>query len=155
MLGPILFVIYINDLPDNVRNVCKLFADDTKVASVVDDVETASTLQNDVNILYNWSKQWLMEFNEEKCVVVHYGPENPKCEYFLGENGHKLIESKQERDLGVIFSSELKNSAHIATATRKANHALGLIKRSFKTREKNTIKKLYTSLVRPHLEYAV
>lgn len=155
VLGPILFVIYINDLPDNIRNVCKLFADDTKVASVVDDQEKTLNLQTDISTLYSWSKQWLMEFNEEKCVVVHYGTENAKCEYYLGESGHKLVKSKKERDLGVIFSDELKNSTHVAAATKKANQVLGLIKRSFRTREPNTIKKLYTSLVRPHLEYAV
>ena len=70
-------------------------------------------------------------------------------------SSHKLIESNQERDLGVVFSNDLKNSAHIAVATRKANYALSIIKRSFKCRDKVTIKKLYTSLVRPHLEYAV
>ena len=98
-----------------------------------------------------------MEFNEDKCVVMHYGPNNQKCEYFLGSalNSHKLAESSQERDLGVVFSNNLSNSAHIGVATKKANQVLGLIKRSFKYRDKNTIKKLYTSLVRPQLEYAV
>ncbi|CAF1105363.1 unnamed protein product [Brachionus calyciflorus] len=102
---------------------------------------------------FEWSKQWLMDFNEEKCVVMHYGSSNNNYEYFL--NNHKLTESNQEKDLGVVFTKDLKNSAHIAITTRKANYTLSLIKRSFKYRDKFTIKKLYTSLVRPHFEYAV
>ncbi|CAF1134095.1 unnamed protein product, partial [Brachionus calyciflorus] len=123
-LRPTLFVIFINDLPDKIQNVIKLFADDTKVISLIYNENDSSILQEDLNNLYEWSKQ---------------------C--------HKLTESHQERDLDVIFSKDLKNSAHIAVEPRKANYALS--KRSFKCCDKLIIKKLYTSLVRPHLEYAV
>ncbi|CAF0824973.1 unnamed protein product [Brachionus calyciflorus] len=152
VLGPILFVIFINDLPDKIKNVIKLFADDTKVISLIDNENDSSILQEDLNNLHEWSKQWFMDINEDKCVAMHFGSNNKNYEYSL--NSHKLTESHQERDLGVIFSKYLKNSAHIAVATRKANYALSIIKRSFKCRDKLTIKKL-TSLVRPHLEYAV
>jgi hypothetical protein len=147
----------INDLPDMVHSICKLLADDTKLVSVVDREEQSLRLQRDVNCLSKWSDEWLMEFNKEKCVVVHYGSNNQKYDYFIGspDNRHQLIESSQEKDLGVIFRNDLKSSAHVAAAVRKANQALGLIKRSFRHREIITIKKLYTALVRPHLEYAV
>ena len=69
-------------------------------------------------------KKWLNEFNEEKCVVMHYGSNNKNYEYIL--NNLKLTESNQERDLSVFFSKDLKNSAHIASATRKANYALSV-----------------------------
>ena len=84
---------------------------------------------------------------------LNYGSNNEIYEYFL--NSHKLSESHQERDLGVTFGKDLKNSAHIAVATKKTNYALNIIKKSFKCRDKSTIKKFYISLVRPHLEYAV
>ncbi|CAF1133942.1 unnamed protein product [Brachionus calyciflorus] len=55
---------------------------------------------------FEWSKQWLMDFSEEKCVVMHYGSSNNNYEYFL--NNHKLTESNQEKDLGVVFTKDLK-----------------------------------------------
>ncbi|CAF1034852.1 unnamed protein product [Brachionus calyciflorus] len=122
LLGPILFVIFINDLPDKIKNVIKLFADDTKVISLIDNENDSSILQEDLNNLHEWSKQWLVDFKEEKCVSMHFGSNNKNYEYSL--NSHKLTESRQERDLGVIFSKDLKNSGHIAVATRKANYAV-------------------------------
>ncbi|CAF0832674.1 unnamed protein product [Brachionus calyciflorus] len=110
-------------------------------------------LVQDIKSIFEKLKQWLIDFNEEKCVVMHYGSSNKNYEYFL--NNHKLTESNQEKDLAVVYTKDLKNSAHIAIAARKANYALSVIKRSFKYCNIYTIKKLYTSLVRPHLEYAV
>ncbi|CAF0772997.1 unnamed protein product [Brachionus calyciflorus] len=85
-------------------NIEKEEINDTKVIGQVDDIGKPSTLQKDLDYLNEWSKKWLMEFNEEKCVVIHYGSSNQKCQYLLGstETGHKLFESAKEKDLGVI-----------------------------------------------------
>ena len=101
VLGPILFVIFINDLPDKIKNVIKLFADDIKVISLVDNVTCSSILKEDIGSLNEWSKQWLMDFYEDKCVVMHLGSNNENYVYFL--NSHKLSESHQERDLVVVL----------------------------------------------------
>ena len=94
-----------------------------------------------------------MMFNTEKSKVVHFGVNNPRVAYSI-EN--KVLDgSEEERDLGVIVQSNLKVSSQCAKVVKTANKILGFIKRTFVTRDVNTIRSLYKSLVRPHLEYCV
>ncbi|CAF0786965.1 unnamed protein product [Brachionus calyciflorus] len=74
------------------------------VASLVENETETLVLEEDIKSLFEWSKQWLMDFNEEMCVVMHYGSSNNNYEYFL--NNHKLSESNKEKDLGVVFTKE-------------------------------------------------
>ena len=67
VLGPILFLIYVSDISDDVSSNVILFADDTKLYSRVERQENCHTLQEDINKLVNWSEKWLMRFNTEKC----------------------------------------------------------------------------------------
>jgi hypothetical protein len=71
--GSVLFKIYINDLPDVVQNIAKLFADDTKLYAVVNKEEEQHSLQNDINNLVHWSDKWLLKFNKSKYKHVHIG----------------------------------------------------------------------------------
>ena len=71
VLGPILFLIYINDLPDEVCSQVRLFADDTALYLTLESEDDNSTLQNDRNILSAWETKWDMGFNPSKCQVVH------------------------------------------------------------------------------------
>ena len=73
VLGPILFIIFINDLPDNIKSSLKIFADDTKLFKAVADIQDKNELQQDLNSLAKWSKKWQLPFNEAKCKVIHYG----------------------------------------------------------------------------------
>jgi hypothetical protein len=75
VLGPILFTIYINDLPDAIENMVKLFADDTKVYATVNNTDERDSLQSDIDRLMNWSDTWLLKFNKSKCKHTHLGPE--------------------------------------------------------------------------------
>ena len=70
-LGPILFLLYINDLPDNIQSNVRLFADDTAVYLTVQGQEDPDILQDDLNVLQEWKKAWDMEFNPSKCQVLH------------------------------------------------------------------------------------
>ena len=83
VLGPILFTIYINDLPDIVQNVAKLFADDIKLYATVNNTNDEIKLQGDIDRLMQWSKDWLLTFNKSKCKHVHFGPPN-KAKYQMG-----------------------------------------------------------------------
>ena len=71
MLGPVLFLVFINDLPDHIRSKVRLFADDTAVYLAVSNLEQAKLLQEDLDRLGEWSLKWDMEFNPSKCTVIH------------------------------------------------------------------------------------
>jgi len=81
VLGPLLFVIFINDLEEDVEGRVSKFADDTKVGGVVDSAEGCCTLQRELDKLQSWAERWQMEFNVEKCVVIHFGKNNRNMEY--------------------------------------------------------------------------
>ena len=71
VLGPILFLVFINDLPDGIRSKVRLFANDTAVYLAVSNLEDAKQLQEDLGRLGDWSLKWDMEFNPSKCPVIH------------------------------------------------------------------------------------
>ena len=107
-IGPLLFDIFINDLIKIFINKTKLYADDTKLLSKVEDIiNNENSLQKDLNEASEWSRKWLLGFNSSKCVIMHYGNNNPHVKYTL--NGVELKESDCERDLGVYFSSNLNS----------------------------------------------
>ena len=125
VLGPILFLIYINDLPDVVNNIVKLFADDTKIYAKVNTKEQEENLQSDIDNLMEWSNNWQLKFNKSKCKHLHIGRNNNAI-YKIGE---EIIETTtEERDLGVVIDSQLKFQKHIGLQVKKANKILGLIK---------------------------
>jgi hypothetical protein len=150
VLGPLLFVIFINDLSKKIIKDTKLYADDTKVISINRCQDDSKLLQEDINTLVKWSEEWLIKFNESKCKVMYFGKQNPKQQYVM--NNTILTETTIEKDLGIYISNNLEWDHHINTAIGKANKKLGLIKNSFEYLDEITLKLLYKSLVRPHLE---
>ena len=152
ILGPILFTIFINDLPDKINNPCKIFADDTKIYSLS---TKNSTLQTDINLLVEWSETWKLYFNGTKCKVLHIGKNNPGTQYNMkiDVNTTDITKCEEEKDLGVIFDKDLSFDRHITTVINKANIMIGIIRRTFTFLDKDMFLKLYKSLVRPILEY--
>ena len=153
VLGPVLFLIYVNDIVMNIDSTIKLFADDAKVYRAIRSQNDNDTLQADLDLLSNWSRKWLLKFNALKCKAVHFGHSNPNHVYSLNDN--PLDSSPEEKDLGVHVSNNFKFSSHISKIASKANSVLGRINRAFTFKDKELMKQLYTSMVRPHLEYAV
>ena len=153
VLGPLLFVIFINDIDDNIVNKILKFADDTKLLGAVSTKAEVDELRKDLHKLFSWSQEWQMLFNVAKCGVVHFGHNNPREIYTLG--GTQIETLHEERDLGVIIDESLKCRKQCAKAVNAANATLGMIKRSFINREKKTIMTLYKSVVRPKLEYCI
>lgn len=155
VLGPILFVIYINDLPDALKGNIFLFADDTKILRCITSENDSISLQQDIDKLESWSKAWLLSFNTEKCHVLSLGRiENTQHTHRYKLYDEELEHVFTEKDLGVIFDAELKFEEHISAKVNKANAIAGLIRRSFSFLDKDLFKRLYTTFVRPHLEYA-
>ena len=154
VLGPLLFLIFINDLDCAVRegNILNKFADDTKVAQVIRSDADRDSLQAALDRLVTWSNLWGMEFNVAKCKVMHVGRGNPEHNYSM--NGQQLGVTVEERDLGVIMSKNLKPAAQCAKAAKTAQVVLGQISRSFQYRDKLTFVQLYKQYVGPYLEFS-
>ena len=153
VLGPVLFLIYVNDIDDGLTCKISKFADDTKIASKVNTALDRETLQSDLDRLAAWANEWQMKFNVDKCKVLHIGSHNDHVQYSM--NGQQLSAVNKEKDLGVIISSDLKPSQHCTEVVKTANKLVGFIGRVFENKSEKVILTLYNSLVRPHLEYCV
>jgi hypothetical protein len=155
VLGPILFLVFINNLDAmaHLSTVLKKFADDTKLGQVIRSQSDRELLQGSLDQMEKWAEKWGMAFNVNKCKVMHVGQRNPGYEYLMG--GVVLGETKEERDIGVTVSSNLKPGAQCTKAARTASAVLGQISRAFHFRDRYTFTNLYKQYVRPHLEFAV
>ena len=151
VLGPILFIIFINDLPEHIEAWSSIFADDTKVLEIIRDEEDCKKLQKDLDNLIDWAETWKLNFNPQKCKLLHIGYKNNHYNYYM--KGHVLKKVETEKDLGVIMSHDLKPHANIEHHVKKANKMLGIIRRTFKYLSKDSFLALYKAYVRPHLEY--
>ena len=153
VLGPILFLIYINDLDDDITSEVLKFADDTKVFRKIKSDADRQHLQDDLNKLIEWSEKWQMLFNFGKCKCLHTGHGNENAQYTMG--GTVLNTTVKEKDLGLTISADMKVSEQCGIAAAKANQILGLIRRNIVYKEKELIIPLYKTIVRPHLEYCI
>lgn len=156
VLGPLLFILYVNDLPSEVSSFCKLFADDAKLYKELRNLEDFEMIQNDLDKLCQWTIKWLMFFNVNKCKILHIGKENPKFDYQMTDKDGSvtnLIVVNCEKDLGIHVQDNLKFDTHISITVNRANRLVGLIKRAFSYLEEETLLVLYKTLVRPILDY--
>ena len=148
VLGPILFTVFINDLPLSISSHVKIFADDTKVYNTI---ENTTLLQDDLDKLVEWSNRWLLPFNVDKCTVLHYGKKNINVDYSMNSNA--ITSNHCIRDLGILFQDDLKFSEHINKIVSSANSRLGIIRNTFHELSEHNFIVLYKSFVRPILEY--
>ena len=157
VLGPLLFVMYINDLPELVSSSSVyLFADDTKIFKHVENENDAAFLQKDLQSLVSWSEKWLLKFHPDKCCVVSIGDHDEPHDYTMSFQGipHNLSHVDSSKDLGVIIDSKLGFDQHFQSKINKANSLMYLIRRTFVYLHKENFLLLYKALIRPHLEYA-
>ena len=156
VLGPLLFLIYVNEIPEIIKSCVKMFADDTKLWRKIQSEEDEQILQQDLDRLEDWSKEWLLKFNASKCKVMQIGRKKT-MNYHLrdGTDIVNLEETEMEKDLGVWINKDLKWSQQCRKSASKAMAVLGMIKRSFKQIDIDSFKILYNTYIRPHLEYCV
>ena len=152
VLGPLLFLLFINDLPDKVNSQCRLFADDALVYATRDQ---ANTLQQDMHSLEAWANLWQMSFNPKKCYHLSVGKShlmsNKETSFFLC--AQKLESVLSNPYLGVELQSDLKWNKHICKIESKGKRLIGMLRRVLRDADARTRKAAYTSLVRPGLEY--
>ena len=153
VLGPILFLVYINDLEEGVTGNILKFADDTKLFTKTKEIGDKQNLQDDIDKLVKWSEKWQMLFNFGKCKCLHIGPGNTSMNYEMG--GTILSTTVKEKDLGVTMDANMKVSEQCGIAASKANQVLGMIRRNITYKDKSFIVPLYKAIVRPHLEYCI
>ena len=127
-----------------------MYADDTKVH---ENQTESRSLQNDLENLEEWSRKWLMKFNELKCKVIYFGKDNPKHIYVLGNI--ELAKVTNEKDLGIYISEDAKPSLQCIEAAKKASQALGFVKRTFTHYDRKSFSVLYKTYIRTHMEFAV
>ena len=135
VLGPILFLIYINDLDDSKTSNVLKFADDTTLFRKVNTDGDKQHLQNDLDRLVKWSEKWQMLFNFCKCKCLHTGHGNLEVNYKMGDT--VLGTTVKERDLGVTISADMKVSEQCGFAASKGNQIHGLIRRNITYKGKN------------------
>ena len=154
ILGPILFLAYINDLLEQVKSRVRLFADDTAMYLAISSTTEGQVLQTDLACLEQWEKMWDMQFYPSKCQVLHITkkvkPLNTK--YIL--HTVELESAPAVNYLGVTIADDLSWSPHIDNTTKKANQTLGFLKRNIRVHIKDLKSVAYKTLVRPQLEYA-
>ena len=150
VLGPLLFLLFVNDLPESIKSFMVMFADDVKIVA---DPRQHNIIQDDLFQLNMWENLWGLEFNVEKCMVMHLGKNNPCNSYEF--NGEELKVVKEERDLGVMFSDSFDFQKHIQASISKAKSTSAWLMRTIISRDQYVMVSLYKSLIRPHLEYCV
>lgn len=154
VLGPLMFLIYINDISEGIDSHIRLFADDSVVYGIVESPNEAAALQNDLNKLSDWSKMWQMSLNHDKCSVLKIGRTKTPITFQYTIDGVALKTVEHHPYLGVELSKNLDWGHHIHNITGKANQSLGFIRRNLGSCPQNVKEQAYMTLVRPRLEYA-
>ena len=154
VLGPLLFLLYINDLPDTVTSQVRLFADDTAIYLAVNSKQDCHTLQQDLDLLAQWENLWEMDFNPSKCFVLNISRSPDKLNFPYRLHGQVLSVVNHSKYLGVTISDDLSWNKHIEQITSSASKTLGFIRRNVCTSNEKIKEAAYKTLVRPQLEYA-
>jgi hypothetical protein len=155
VLGPILFLLFINDLPEYpTHSKIRLFADDCVIYRKISSQADCETLQDDLQQLESWENTWKMEFNPSKCFTLNITRKRNKISYNYILRGSELQNVKKTDYLGVTIQSDMRWNSHIDKVVNKANRSLGMIRRNIRTNCQQTKETAFNSLVRPNLEYA-
>ena len=152
--GPILFILYINDITEVIRNASvMIFADDSKLIKDIENEDDRTKLIEDLKAVIAWAEENKMELNDTKFMLLQHGnKEDIKIPYQISENV-TLEKSDFAKDLGILVDVDLKWRQQIATATTSATQLAGWALRVFRSRTKEVILTLFKALIRPKLEY--
>ena len=158
ILGPLLFLIYINDLTEGLSTNAKLFADDTSLFSVIHDTQTsANNLNKDLERISNWATQWKMNFNPDSTKQVQEVIFSRKVKKAVHPpllfNNASVTRTSCHKHLGIILDNQLKFDGHIKMVFRKISKTIGLLRKLHKFVPRAPLITIYKAFIRPHLDY--
>ena len=158
ILGPLIFLVYINDLAVGLKCNVKLFADDTSLFTVVEDSITATNdMNHDLDLISQWAYVWRMSFNpdlQKQAVDLTFSRKKIEIDHpAILFNNIPVKKVSEHKHLGIILDSKLSFSAHIKSAISKSRKGIGLLKYLSKYLPRHTLDELYKLYVRPHLDY--
>jgi ribonuclease P/MRP protein subunit RPP40 len=144
VLGPILFLVFINDMPTYTKHATiRLFADDTIAYLTITSHNNCIQLQNDLVALERWEKEWMMEFHPDKCNIMHITKKRTTLKYPYKLHTHLLTEASDSKYLGININNKMSWNKHIDSVSAKANKRLGFIKRNLKIPNKEIKSRAY------------
>ena len=155
ILGPLLFLVFINDAVDSIESDINLFADDTSLMNIIDQInDSYAILNNDLQKLSDWANQWLVRYNATKTVSLHITTKKEVIAHpALELNGTQIQEVDSHRHLGIDLENHFTWLTHILRISGKGAKCVGLMRRACRELPRECLETLYTSMVRPVLEY--
>ena len=153
VLGPLLFTIFVNDIPHIVRSDIYLFADDIKLSRTIKNSDDIQILQDDIYKLFEWSVTWNLNFSQSKCCYIQVGPPSRSCHHSYMLNSTVITLTDKQKDLGIWIDPNLSFHSHTHITVSRANRILGLISKCFRYRDSTMMLSLYKTIVRPIVEY--
>ena len=155
VLGPVLFILYINDLVTVIKHsYCMIFADDSKLIKMIESLEDRDLLEEDLQAVIEWAARNKMELNRLKFQLLSHGKsDNLKAPYKIDDEIN-LEKSEDVKDLGVTLSENSTFTTHINNIVSSAKRIASWTLRTFKSRSKEVVLLLYKTYVRPKLEYS-
>ena len=157
ILGPLLFLAYIDDIPQCIQHHSKIaiFADDSKLYKIISKPSDKILFQQDLTRLSNWSHTWAMSLSIPKCKTLNISRKKSPSNRDYHLDGTPLTTVSETILLGITITNNLQWSQHIKQISLRANRTLGLTRRVCRDiSDTNTRKLFYCSIVRPKLEYA-
>ena len=154
VLGPLLYILYINDLPNVIQHSSiYIFADDTKLSfSFPRNLPSYCNLEADLLSISKWANEMQLTLALNKCSILHLGNSNPQNDYVI--DGLCLKKSNLTKDLGVTVDSKLNFSSHIVDIVKKSAIRMNCLFRAFETDDVDFLMKMFNVFIRPKLEYA-
>ena len=152
VLGPLMFLIYVNDIADSLMSITRIFADDTSLSSSSKDIdEIKINLESDLDKIHDWSVKWKVDFNPNKTELLFIGscPENFAVKF----NNTPIKPVNNHKHLGITLDSNAKWSLHIDNICKSALTRINFLKKFKFTFSRKTLNKIYCSFILPILEY--
>ena len=158
ILGPLLYLICINDLSDGLKSECKLFADDTSLFSLVNDINTsASDLNEDLEKIGNWDFKWKMKFNpdpnKQAQGITFIKKKIASMQPVVHFDNRPVKSTQINKYLGMMLDSNLSYEHHIKSILNKVNKTIGLSRKFQSVPSRHSLITIYKTFIRPHLYY--